>query len=448
MEVRFSNGGGDTYNLYDGGVTVLEGYIPKVGDFRKEDQVTDSIPLFLQASTAADMQTIKDTINYWLALAREQWETVNETRIFVEIKQASDADWRRSEMLGGRLQPVASSLNSHSQLKQEYLLMVERRNWWEWDEEEIPLSGDALSYSTGGVTVDNECIGIHMQGIDITGDPQMPAPIRIEIAPVSNSRFDDLYVALNTFAPYYAGLNHHILEGEDGLPLWLQSSTAARGGEYNALTWAGAALDDHYLITWALTGSRFAGRWFRVMARIKSSFTGTLRLRACLQHSGASYAAGTKPMSAAEEVLLESDSVWRLVDLGAIQIPSFVSSAAAADIELCIRGTNPDYPGELDVDFVFLAPVDGFYQARNAGTTNPEAWETIVVDSRLGKAYAIDSTSSGTVDTISTLTKFPMIWAGRDQWFVVAKQDDDSGGMDISDQFTVQAYYRPRRVTV
>ena len=457
MDARFSDGT-TTYDLSDGGVMLRE-YTPIVGE-RGKDRVTDSLLIFLSAGSLADQQATKDEINDWLSTAREMWETVSETRIYIEIKQASETDWRRSELLGGRLQPISGTLDSHSQIKQEYMLIVERRNWWEWPEEELPLSIDNSGFATGGVIVVNGGNGVYgfsggstvyITGTDITGDPQTPIPVRWELTPYSdpNIAVEEMFVAHNVFADLDPSTDEHMLEGEDGTPsAGVTTDANARSGEMNTIDWAGAQNQTHKL-NWTLNGSQLGGlggRWYRLLMRLKGTFTAPLFAHLSLFSS--SYTPGIhNPMAETEEIEITcGDTDYDLLDFGALQLPTFVSSTASEDLELVLRLRTVNSPGSLDIDFVQLSPVDSFHHAKNVHAVSWDA-SKIILDGRLGRSYMLTYPGDTAIDGFTDVSNHVALWPGRDQWLTFLHKNGGQS-MVIDTPLTVQAFYRPRRTTV
>lgn len=450
MEVRFSDGT-TTYNLHTGDVTLLS-YTPTVGD-RSKDRVTDTLEILIAASSLDNQQATKDEINSWMSIAREMWETVSETRIWIEIRQADETDWRRAELLGGRLQPVSGTLDGHSQLKQLYQLVFERRNWWEWPEEELALSSDNSSFSTGGMEITNNGNAIYMRGTDILGDPQMPVPCRLELT-VDGAEWTDaatFYIAHNVFAELSdADVDQHILEGESATPTSGAESVAdARGGQVNRYTWSGGPMSGTHALKFPLSGallSDLGGRWYRLLLVCKGTFTAPMYARFGLFWSG--YSSGSQqPVATTDEIELPANGeTFSLLDMGALQLPTFVPGAhtpAALTLTLILRTVYTS--GTLDVDFLALMPTDSIHVASMAGTIGiAQKW---IMDGRLPKSYVVTWSEGAAMESMSDVSKHISLWPGRDQWISIVNTFD-AGYFYLADAWTLRAYYRPRRSTV
>lgn len=452
MEVRFSDGI-TTYDLYTGYVSVLD-YTPTVGD-RSKTSVSDNLLIFINAPTLADLQTTKDAINNWLALAREQWETVNETRIYIEIKQASETDWRRSELLGGRLQPVQGTLNSHSQKKQEYQIVFDRRNWWEWDEEEIPLSIDNDTWATGGVyisngqavvSVDPNSPAIFIRGTDIAGDPQTPVPVRIEITSQDVSRYiDRVFVSHNVFSTLDALTNEHLLLANTAIePLPLDDGVDTDSTNYVRIWDSGAGT---HTLTLPLSAARLTalgGRWYRLLARIKTE-VGTEAIWGKFELFSADYVS-ENPMTATEYTLISEDTTtgYDLIDFGAMRLPTLNPNATSYNLELTMS-VRSGAAFEVRLDFIQLSPVDSFHHIESSHTAayNPVK---IVADGRIKRTYLVPGTGY-VIDGFSDISEHISLWTGRDQWVTILHRNS-SDLMEYTQLLAVQMFYRPRRVTV
>lgn len=449
MEVRFSDGT-TTYNLHTGNVTHLS-YTPTVG--AGKDRVTDTLEILIAAADLASQQATKDTINGWLALAREMQETVSETRIWIEIKQTSETDWRRSELLGGRLQPMAGTLDGHSQLKQAYQMVFERRNYWEWPEEELPISINNSTFATGGVVVTADGEAIYLQGADIAGDPQQPVPVRIELTEPTSTYYEGItkfIVCHNVFAGVTG--NAHILEAEQAAPTGGATADAlARGGQVNRVTWTGGPMNNAHMLKFGLGSallSNLGGRWYRLLLAVKATITEPLYGHFSLFWGG--YQANIhSPITETEEIEIKNSPLgaFRLLDFGALQLPSFVSGTMPpAGLTLTLRLRTTVTSGQLDVDFLHLTPTDSLYVARSGNIAN--TMDKVVMDGRLPKTYTRQIFTSQAIDEFSDVSKHVSLWPGRNQWLGILQTYNHDEIFQIDVPWNMRIYYRPRRSTV
>lgn len=445
MQVRFS----DESTLYEfsvAGITVLS-YAPMVGK-RGEPSVTDTIEILISTIDADSQQSTKDEINNWLALAVEQWETVSESRIFIEIKQTNETDWRRSEMLGGRLRPNKSTLDSHSLHKQEYLLTVDRRNWWEWPEEEIELSYDNDHFATGGLAFLNDGGSCNFFG-NIKGDPQTPIPVRLEFVPTDTSQYiDRIFIAHNVFSTANPIVDEHMLQAADALP----DNTGVDMGDatnYNELDSSGGEM---VYIEWDLDTTRLAGlggRWFHLLGRIKTPSATTAVFGKFSLYS--KFHVSELPMAVTEETLITSDTLlsYDLIDFGAMRLPTLAPSTTPAPLKMRFSARS-SAAFTLWLDAVEIAPTDSFHHIETTYTSalNPEV---IIADGRIGRTYML-TTEGGdtpiyTMDAFADVSPHLSVWPGRSQWFTVLHRNL-ANYMETGQELTARAYYRPRRTTV
>lgn len=451
MEVRFSDGT-NTYDLYTGYVSVLD-YTPTVGD-RSKTSVSDNLMIFINAPTLADLQTTKDTINYWLALANEQWNTVNETRIYIEIKQTDETGWRRSELLGGRLQPVQGTLNSHSQKKQEYQVIFERRNWWEWDEEEIPLSIDNSAWATGGVyvsngqavvSVDPNSPAIFIRGTDITGDPQTPVPVRIELTSQDVRYTDRIFISHNVFSTLNALSNDHLILATTATdPLPLDDSTDTDSTNYVRMWQSGAGTETLELPLSSSLLTKCAGRWFRLLARIKTE-VGTEAIWGKFELFSGSRT-DQNAMTSTEYTLISEDTTdgYDLIDFGVIRLPTIKTDLPSYGHDL-VMTVRSGAAHEIRLDFIQLSPIDSFHHIETS-FTSAAIPEKIVADGHIKRTYLVPEAGYA-MDGFSDISEHISLWAGRDQWVTILHRNSEYL-MEYTQLLSVQMYYRPRRVTV
>lgn len=441
MNVRFS----DETTAYDftvAGITVLS-YAPTTGK-RGDERVTDTIEILIAGGDADTQQVIKDELNNWLALAYEQWETVSQSRIYIEIRNNGDTDWRRSELLSGRLQATRQTLDSHSQFKQEYNLIVERRNWWEWPEVQAELSLDNDTFTTDLMLLTADAAPVYFGTIE--GDPQTPVPVRLEIYNGGGfNACDTFYISHNVFGTLDPTADEHILEGEDSTAGGTPTSDVDKRGDYYMLkTWA-TTIDEN-IFSWDLTAAQVAacgGRWYRILAVVSSPPADDLFLKVQLEYPGG--VGGPAYVPTEYYVTPTIDAGFQIVDLGAIQLPPTGYTANPSGLILSINGRSAG-ADEIGIDFVQISPTDGFYKAQLVTLYNAIVTEWIKFDGRLGKSYIVDDDGYEYLDFADEPPQISL-WPGRSQWITVL-HDNRLAGVEVNDTWGIQAFYRPRRVSV
>jgi hypothetical protein len=215
-------------------------------------------------------------------------------------------------------------------------LILERRYYWENDTEvELPLmaSGDAAPGATGGKTLTNHEDAAHHNWVrinagQVAGDN---APtVRFEMTNASGGALGKLYVSqeVELTTPIQAAY-----EGESATPLSNVANALSSEGNYNLLSWSGAAETD--IATWAIVAAenlRLLGRWFRVLARFGTVGTlSDLYLRLKLL-SGAVTVYQTE-----KQLMVASSS---LQEIGALPIPPRLGLGAVGPLSLVLQGTR------------------------------------------------------------------------------------------------------------
>lgn len=442
MQVRFSDES-TAYDFAVAEITVLS-YAPTTGK-RGDLRVTDTIEILIATGDIEEQQIVKDALNNWLALAYEQWETVSQSRIYIEIKNNGDTDWRRSELLGGRLQATRQTLDSHSQFKQEYNLIIERKNWWEWPEIQLGLSDDNVTFLDDDLMILTSGAEPVYFG-EVLGDPQTPVPVRIEIYNGGGfNACDTFYIAHNVFGALNPLTDQHILEGEDSTETGtVTANVYKRSDAYMARSWAGAI--DENIFSWDLTAAQVAacaGRWYRVLAVINVPPASDLFLKVQLEYPGGAGAPAFVPTE--YYINPTTDAGFQVVDLGAIQIPPTGFTSNPSPLVLSINGRSA-VADDIGLDFVQLAPTDGFYKASLVTLYNALVTEWIKFDGRIGKAYIVDDDEYEYLDFAEGPPHISL-WPGRSQWMTIL-HDNRVNGVEVNDTWGIQAFYRPRRVTV
>lgn len=443
LRLQFTDGT-DTFDFAVNGITVLD-YNPGVKP-RTAKTVDDSIEILIESNSVEDQQAAKDGLNYWLALAAELRHTVNEQQIWLRFKRHSESEWRQSPVLGGQLKSL--SINHHSQLKESYEIQLSRMNFWEWDEADLPLSAFAAGpFATTEINITNQFTPLFVDPT-IAGDAQVPIPVRITVVPNNDPTpigIDSFYLFHNAYGQFDARNKVHLLEGEDSIEGGTDEvDTESRFDTYRLVTWTPSA--NEQIFAWDLSAAlvaTFGGQWYRVLARLVDVPAEDLFLRLQLN-----YPSGVgSPQSPQSEVWINpvTDAGFRIVDLGAIQLPPVGVTPKPPAIQIAINGRSAS-ADSIGIDFIALCPTDSFLQAKAVSLYNSDPMDAIIFDGYIGRTYLelddeqfLDFQESG---------KHPGLVAGASNQFFTLVHDNRTSGSDINEIFGVTATYKPRRLTV
>lgn len=444
LRLQFSDG----TNHYDFGVhgITITDYNPGVKP-RTVKKVEDSIEIVIAAADIDAQQEVKDQINTWLAKAAELTAAINETKIWLRFKRASETDWRQSPICGGVLRSL--SINDHSQLKERYEILLTRFNFWEWPELQLGLSGNPTGpFVTSALTVTNQFTPLFIDPA-MAGDSQIPTPIRLTVAPYNSPApipIDSFFLFHNAYSTFDAYSKVHLLQGEDSTLGGSDTlDTDSLGDYYRLVTWGGGGTDSEKF-AWEFSAdlvSSFGGRWYRVIARVGSPPTEDLYAKVDLNYPGG---AGS-PQAPQSEIYVQAGlgDGFRFLDLGAIQLPpvGMTPKPPAIQIAINLRSAAADSFG---IDFVILCPADSFLHATAVSLYNAFEVDAVIFDGYIGRAY-VESDDQQFID-FQELGQHPGILPGLDNQFITFAHDNRLGGADINQIFDVTATYKPRRLTV
>lgn len=430
------NQGGTTYSLVSGDVMTLA-YTPQVGaaDART---VVDTLELLLHGATAAAVQTAAWAIERLLVAARQRQADQAGTRVYLEMWLDADSEYWRSEIIDGRLAFADGALDVQSTRKVAAVLLLERVNFWESGESELPLSNKISVAATGGRTVGNHTDGdaaansgnwVQVAAGQVGGSLPTPARITLENTTGASQDYRNLFIGLNAYSD--PANFSHILEGEAAAPSYGTSVSlgSCSGGAYLSKAVTGSSF-----MQWTLPAATVAaaqGRFFRLLVRL-ASITGSCYLRPVVRDS-----TGLVDLFVGDERLVTSEVA--LVDLGALPLPPSAGAVSWGDLTLLLM-VRSAAGVTLGLDFLQLTPTDGFAQIKQRGLSIP-ANGIITIDGIDGAVY-------GGGSPIYTPIQMPLWLQPNLLQRIYVLHDEGTGAPVITNVFSMRVYYRKRRLTL
>jgi hypothetical protein len=469
MILRLTDGT-TTLNLEDGsdGLYLAEGYVPLTPNVSTIEavsealvdggevtqvtrrNVTESVVLTVTGADAAAIQSTLHSLAALLIGAEEYQRSRGGARCWVEYAPNDSAEnVYRSEILRGSVQPAERTAAAMYLAEAiEVTVAWRRRFFWEGARTALPLTNGNGTDVTAGLTVYNHDDGgtghdnyVAIDGADVAGVLPTPLELAIENTYNVSARTYNAMVGLNAFSN--PGSLSHILEAEDADYVVGGAAAVAdgdnSGGYYQPVSWSPSIATN--ALRWALSTARLnacAGRWFRLWARFHSQPGSGLYLTPKITYPSGS---PLTVVSEGQEVLLSSTGY--LQDLGTLQLPPWLpgeTGFAAVDLSLYAR---EDGGGSFNLDYVQLTPLDGY---------------RVLVPRGYGAAYGATLVDDGIDGSLyltfgSTKAGFYIgqgrpihVWPGRDQRLYVLFTS--TSGAEIARTHQVQAWYRPRRLTL
>jgi len=399
--------------------------------------VSETVEIMFDNTSKTALQAQVESINRLLESAKRRQTRRNGVRVYLKFTVDGDNTTYRSEILSGRLELGEDSMRHYANIKMQARLYVNRRFYWESDDEtELAISKSNVSATTGGVTIynhDDSGTG-HDNWVQMAAgqiDGELPCPLRLTLTNNSGASqaYRNFHIGVNAFSD--AANFTHFLETEDAVSGGTSTSDSSCSGGSRLVT--GSFSGTGY-IQMALSGSQLqkaGGRWFRLLMRVVS-VTGTLYIRPEIRDND-----GLITLYAGEEVMVSSST--SIVDLGSVPLPPSAANVSWTDMRLTLV-LRAATTAAIQTDYIQLTPTDSY-----------------ATFSQLG--YSIANNNSITVDGIEEVihnaglpiysAPMPMVYGfpNRVQRLIFL-HDEATGPVSIDNTISVRAYYRPRRLTI
>ncbi len=402
---------------------------------------TETLTLLVSGANISAMQTSVRAVELMVEAVKRRTTRQSGPRIYLTVQWDGEATAWRAELLDAHFEtPDAPDQVRRGAM--ECVLTVERGPF-EGDEVALTLTNGNGTNNTSGLALYNngDSTGtspnrrdnyVAIDSAEVAGT--LPAPVRIQLTNASSGSrsWRNWWMAVNAYNDPSAFT--HILEGESRVTGYgtITASGTCSSGNYNALSVASSGW-----MEWDLSAAfvnKCAGYPFRLLLRFAGS-TSLTYAQACIYDS-------TGLVIQAEGDLTQLDG-YAVADLGVLRIPSDVYSTGYSALRLVIKfwctGTQA-----ANVDYVQFLPADTTRLAVQRGMTHAVGSLTEINEVE-GRAWAY---MAGGEAPLYILQGQPlMLTPGKYQriYFLVT---DSTGGSDITDKWTVQAWYRPRRWSI
>ena len=444
--------GNVTISLNDANYTYLSQYTPAVADFGA-DSVTESAIIIIDGN-AALLDTYKVGIIKMLynAFARQNNRSLDKT--FIHFQPNGAAASYRSEILGGR---IANEKNAHGEAwgknAIEFTLIWTRRNYWEGDEVQVPLSNTNGTDNTAGLNIYNCNDGAgsspndrvnycDIDGGDVAGD--LPAATRIEMVNTyATSVLSYIWIAHNFTTPATFVWNY---EGEDasgGTPT--VDAVNSSGGDYNLLSVSsGPAFQE--LLTWTLTAAAVdaaKGGMVKALLRFSSSSdpADDIWWRFSMKVNG-------YKLWQSGRAKIDSNYGLLIRDILTFNLPPWLRGQTNQDeIDLILEGQQ-ETGGTVapKIDTLYLLPADGWrYIQTNDSIANGER----VVDDGINDLVYVDDAAGDDKRSACVGYGVPIALDPAVNQRLYFLQHTGTGDVAQVDRLlVVKAFCRPRRYTI
>lgn len=410
------------------------------------EDVTETIEVMFTGSTVTVMRDAINTVERFLVEAKNRQKDEAGVRYYFRFKPDGDLVAWRSELLGGRVELGRNALQAYGQAKMEARIIITRRHYWEGNTAEIPLASNLDTVQVLGVRIKNHrdtsnSNHVEIASTAITGVLPSPLWIRLKNTSGSSQAYRNWYISNNvwnspsSFTWEFQGENAVAGYGTDTV------LATCSNGQYNALP-----VNLSSAIPWLIDGGqteRAAGYDFRVLMRMPGAIAQKLYITPSIWAS--TNLALLTPFPKEVAVLTTAS---RLVDLGTLQIPPGLgndSAQAGVHLRLDVRA---EVSTNLSVDYIQIFPAYNFRHLVMRGNTipnNDSIYDNPIEESAYSEENDGDDDKKHAI--ITPLENPILAWPGRVQKLYFL-HDVDTGDAPIATQTTVQAFYRPRLLTI
>lgn len=393
--------------------------------------VTETVSLLIKGASAAAVRTTVQTIETILDRARQRRRAHGVDRCFIQVQIAGESDTWRSEILSGRLVLAEVDVWRNSI---EAEMIITRRYYWEGPETALQMSSAATSETTspvtwhnGGDTVSGERNYLNIGSSRVTGN--LPTPLKLELALVgSNQIITDVWIANTVFCD------------PANLDPILPGSAAASGA---SRSWA---TDDWYLAyKWTLpaaTITDFAGQMVRPMVAYSTRPNLATSQRGRLT---VDYGSPTTVLSAWTNDIFSRSGDESVADYGPMAMPPGGAGLANSTwaVHITMRKTGGD---SVVAHSLHLMPSGSgiLRHLRSAVSNNLIVTGSSIVDNGIDGVVYEDSTD-GARPIFRPFHEPVHVWPGRQNRLRVLVS---ANPWAASIEWTAQAWYRPRRLTL
>ena len=426
----------------------VKSYQPEAGD-REEPSVVETIEVRVaDGSPAANLAEVR-TLNNLLEQAERAQEGRSVKRVYLTWQENATADVYRSEILRGRVVWESSALELPYWVGNEQFanLHLERRNWWEGPEAQIPLTNPNGTANLTGLSVYNNNCGtgsgtayeynyVDIAGTSVFGD--LSAPVKMMVTPMVSS-MNVIKIANNVTS---AGTLIHWFEDISGSS-GISGANIAVANRSNGTVFLGTVPN----------GWTYGGQIHYSIPNLQKDMDGNYARMTLTARAGAItpikiFASYTAVPGLGPEIYWtpEGTSAYSQVDLGLVKFPHITNGTLPFSLQTLRVVIQHEYGSEFQlwVDSMQVTPID--YYSKYSFKTAAGTADIIYIDPYLDDYYTERGGTALLNDSGSHEGEL-RIQPQKDQRLYFRFE---SGGNDTSavNYVNLKAWYRPRRLTL
>jgi hypothetical protein len=406
-------------------------YQPRAG--RHDDaQVAETIEVRITDGSVPNNLAELRVINRLLTQAAERQKNRTLPKVYLTFKESASGSEYRSEIYQGRAEWNSSAMDRSywAEDLQFARVYIERANWWEGPEAQVPLSNGNGTANITGLNVYNYNDGtgsspnkrhnyVDIAAASVAGD--LPAATRLELSNtynVDSRQLRDVWIGQSC-------LNHSTLAH------WLPSVE----GEVTL-----SLADNPYTVeTWALATAQIdaaAGRQFKILVCFASSANTNCRYQVEIRR-------GALVLWSSAWFQLGTDRTMLIHDLLSLHLPPWLQGMTGlADLDLRIRAQAKTVPQIISLTYIQLTPLDGW---RHLTVGTCDYLRRLVDDGIEDRLYTDDGAGVVKEGSYAGLGEAIMLRPGIDQRLIFLQHTTVFNAAYPDQTLSVKLFYRPRR---
>lgn len=414
--------------------------------WRNVQQVTE----VMFTGSYAEFVPVITTLENMFNRAAERQSNPGLPRVFIERQVVHGGEWYRSEILFGRVDYDPSLLhfpwpNKHIR----FYIGVRRRYFWEdATQRQIPLATTGVAKTTNAIPLWNHTDSGQTNFVDVAAaDIQgtLPAPVTVYMINSTGGSTPSTGFVLARNVNANPTTFNHIIEAET-LIVGTQVPGSADNVNYSAGYGRQITIASGGAVTLPVTLStsfleKAAAQYFHVLLRVNHDVNPNKLMWSTMKV----YLGGVTLLWEGSKLFWTNG--WKLVDLGVIPLPPWLSELPRSqDLQLHITlghaaGSNQDYI----IDYIEFLAVDSWMVLDQRGWLL-ENNARVVYDANIDRVYGYDTVNDRYANVWTRFGGAPTVHPNMNQRFYFHHLINYAAPLNSS--FSLQMYYRPRRLTL
>ena len=443
-----------TINITDGTNTVdlslgtdawNEEYAPQNAGLSPDSVIETQTVMFIGGNSTVDANWQKLEKLFWQAW---QWAQYRRgARVYIQVNLDGTNTWR-SEIYDGKVLATVDMVKYERALGQRYAtITVQRANWWEGAEAQVPLTNGNGTNNTAGLNVFNSNDGtgsspnkknsyIAITGTDVAGD--LPAATRLEMTNNYSDRLYYLWIGQNWTDPANF---QPVLEAENAVGATPTGSAYTSNGNYVNLTITTTEAD---ALNWTLNAAFLnacKGNYYKAILKILNVPSKLFKFRIkIVWNSTILWQSG--------QIQPDNNLSLCVRDLVTFRLPPWLPSLSSLDgVSLILTAQSTLGTQNLWVDWLQLMPTDGWRYIVYVGYGLAVS-KRLIDDGISGFLYQDDGAGATKIGNIVGYGNSIMLPPGKDQRLHFMMHSWQGNMAEIDRTLSVKLFYRPRRLTL